>query len=308
MSTGISVKRVMRHVATQNDSGLADVAGSTPLVAWIGSSTPSVAGVRMVTCTTLEDIAQLPELPEVVVLEEQACGWSLDDCLLQARLPALVQITVVVMAQQWSSQLLWRGAQAGVFCCLTRDTPQADLASALKAAAVDAFSRRRRLMPPHDLRGAGHCLTSARFRFRTLEDTETLSILIAAAMPHPERRMGGVLELLINAVEHGNLGVTFAEKRALLLSGALHHTLTERLQNEPYASRYGEVSVERSFDRVRLTIRDQGDGFDFRKFLASTPDLTAPHGRGIYLAKAMSFDRLWYEEPGNCVVAEVDIS
>jgi hypothetical protein len=40
--------------------------------------------------------------------------------------------------------------------------------------------------------------------------------------------------------------------------------------------------------------------------LSKTPELTALHGRGIYLARAMSFDRVRYEGRGQRVVIEVD--
>jgi hypothetical protein len=279
-----------------------------PLSAWLGPGCPErVPGVRLVAPQSLEALARLPELPCVVVLREGACGWSLDDCFMQAAAPALVSLSVVVVADAWSSRLTWRGAQAGAFCCLASDATAEELACAITAAATDATSRRRRLRPPHDLRAAGCCLQAARFRFRTLEEAETLSVLLAAAMPAPERRMGGVLELLINAVEHGNLGVGFMEKRELLLSGRLPGELQRRLGQTPWAERTATVMFEFDGRTARLIVEDEGEGFDFPSVLARVPDLTAPHGRGIFLAKAMSFDRLRYEGRGNRAVAEVDV-
>jgi hypothetical protein len=278
-----------------------------PLVAWLGDGFPTrLPGVQLVALTSLEALADLSELPAVVVLREGVLGWSLDDCLMQASQPALATLSTVVVAQAWSSRLTWRGAQAGAFCCLSSEAAVEELAAALRAAAEAATGRRRRLMPPHDLRAAGCCLEVARFRFRTLEEAETLSVLLAAAMPAPERRTGGVLELLINAVEHGNLGVGFSEKRELLLSGRLHDELRRRLSETPWVQRSATVSLESNGRLVRLVVEDEGEGFDFASVLARQPDLTAPHGRGIFLARAMSFDRLRYEGRGNRVVAEVD--
>lgn len=279
-----------------------------PLVAWLGPGRPErLPGVRLVAPASLEELAGLAQLPSVVVLREGACGWSLDDCLMQAALPALVSLSVVVVAEAWSSRLTWRGAEAGAFCCLAGDAAPEELAAAVRAAAEDANGRRHRLRPPHDLRAAGSCLSSARFQFRTLEEAETLSVLLSAAMPSPERRMGGVLELLINAVEHGNLGVDGREKRELLLSGRLHGELERRLTQVPWARRQATVTLGVECGAVHLVVEDEGEGFDFKTVLASTPDLTAPHGRGIFLARAMSFDRLRYEGRGNRVVAEVDL-
>ncbi|MDX2012913.1 MAG: ATP-binding protein [Myxococcaceae bacterium] len=279
-----------------------------PLVAWLGPARPErLPGVRLVAPATLEELARLSELPSVVVLREGACEWSLDDCLMQAAAPALVSLSVVVVAEAWSSRLTWRGAQAGAFCCLASDAALEELAAAVLAAAEQATSRRRRLRPPHDLRAAGSCLESARFHFRTLGEAETLSVLLSAAMPSPERRMGGVLELLINAVEHGNLGVGFLEKRELLLSGRLHGELERRLSLDPWARRQATVTLGTDGRTVHLMVEDEGEGFDFASVLSRVPDLTAPHGRGIFLARAMSFDRLRYEGRGNRVIAEVDL-
>ena len=60
-------------------------------------------------------------------------------------------------------------------------------------------------------------LEKARFRFRTLEDARTLAFLIANCFPEPQVAVYGLNELLINAVEHGNLGITFAEKTKFVL-------------------------------------------------------------------------------------------
>ncbi len=286
---------------------LPHLAASEPLVAWLGPGQPvRLPGVRLVSVAALEGLAELPELPAVMVLREGALGWGLDDCLMQSSAPALVTLSTVVLAEAWSSRLTWRGAQAGAFCCLSSDVGLEELGAALRAASEAATGRRRRLMPPHDLRAAGCCLEVARYRFRTLEEAETLSVLLAAAMPAPERRTGGVLELLINAVEHGNLGVGFSEKRDLLLSGRLHDELRRRLSQVPWAQRSATASLEVDGRRVRLVVEDEGEGFDFTNVLEQQPDLTAPHGRGIFLARAMSFDRLRYEGRGNRVVAEVD--
>ncbi|MBL8939895.1 MAG: ATP-binding protein [Archangium sp.] len=277
-----------------------------PFVAWVGAGVPSVPGLRIVGFDSVEALGRGDELPSVLVLVE-ADGLPLEECLVQASLPSFSAMAVVVVVQRWSEALSWRGAQAGAFCCVPASLSVEALGSALEAAVNETVGRRRRLMPPNDLRQAGRCLERASFGFKSLDDAETLAALLSGAMPDSARRLGGVLELLVNAVEHGSLGVGAAEKRQLLLSGQLHAELERRATLPPYASRVAHASLERLEGCVRLTVSDEGDGFDFERVLAATPDLTAPHGRGIYLARAMSFDRLRYEGRGNVVVAEVDV-
>ncbi|MBM4777620.1 MAG: ATP-binding protein [Archangiaceae bacterium] len=277
-----------------------------PFVAWVGARAPSMPGLRVARFDSVETVGRSEALPSVLVLVE-ADDLPLEECLVQASLPSFSAMAVVVVVRAWSEALSWRGAQAGAFCCVPASLSADELRAALEAAVSETVGRRRRLMPPHDLRQAGRCLERASFAFKSLDDAETLAVLISGAMPDSARRLGGVLELLVNAVEHGSLGVGAIEKRQLLLSGQLHAELERRSKLAPYASRVARASLERLEGRVRLTITDEGEGFDFEKVLTSTPDLMAPHGRGIYLARAMSFDRLRYEGRGNVVVAEVDV-
>lgn len=277
-----------------------------PFVAWVGARAPVVPGLRIVGFDSVEALGRGEALPSVLVLVE-ADALPLEECLVQASLPSFSSMAVLVVVKAWSEALSWRGAQAGAFCCVPASLSADALRSALEAAVSETVGRRRRLVPPHDLRQAGRCLERATFAFKSLDEAETLAVLISGAMPDSARRLGGVLELLVNAIEHGSLGVGADEKRQLLLSGQLHVELERRSKVAPYAARVARASFERLERGVRLTITDEGDGFDFEKVLAATPDLMAPHGRGIYLARAMSFDRLRYEGRGNVVVAEVDL-
>jgi hypothetical protein len=51
---------------------------------------------------------------------------------------------------------------------------------------------------------------------------------------------------------------------------------------------------------------DQGAGFDWQRYLDFDPErATDPNGRGIAMARLMSFESLSYSGCGNCVVATV---
>lgn len=66
------------------------------------------------------------------------------------------------------------------------------------------------------------------------------------------------------------------------------------------------MRAERLADRVSFTITDQGEGFDWRRFLNFDPERAFdPNGRGIAMARMMSFAEVEYQGKGNVVVATV---
>ena len=69
------------------------------------------------------------------------------------------------------------------------------------------------------------------------------------------------------------------------------------------------VRAELSPQAIVFTITDQGEGFDWQKFMQFDPERAFdPNGRGIAMAKAMSFSSLCYQGKGNVVVASVAVA
>ena len=109
-------------------------------------------------------------------------------------------------------------------------------------------------------------------------------------------------ELIINAVEHGNLGVTFTEKTHALESGELMELLAQRAGEPGRTDRRVTVRAHVADGLISVQIADEGAGFD-RDSLADPLDLTtqlAPNGRGLLLAR-MSVDSLEFNDIGNLV-------
>jgi anti-sigma regulatory factor (Ser/Thr protein kinase) len=137
------------------------------------------------------------------------------------------------------------------------------------------------------------------FEIRSLQEAEKLSSMLATHCPDPEKVAVGIWELLSNAVEHGNLEISFEEKTALLERGAFAAEVDRRLSLPQYAKRLVLVDFELTGSRIRLTVTDQGRGFDFAHFLNSDAPPERPNGRGIVIASRLCFDRLTYHGSGN---------
>ncbi|MBF0462118.1 MAG: ATP-binding protein [Magnetococcales bacterium] len=144
------------------------------------------------------------------------------------------------------------------------------------------------------------------YLFKTPDEARTLAGQLARFCPDPAQAMIGLLELLLNAVEHGNLGISYAEKSALVRHSALGAELERRLLLPEYADKTATVSVSWTGDEIHFLIRDQGTGFDWSPYLEIDPArVRHPHGRGIAWARGVSFQRIEYRGIGNEVLAVV---
>jgi DNA-binding response OmpR family regulator len=115
-------------------------------------------------------------------------------------------------------------------------------------------------------------------------------------------------EILLNAVEHGNLGVTYEEKTEATERGTLEALLADRASEPRLRGRRVRVEATRTPERISIVVEDEGAGFDWR----SLPDPTDPenlliaHGRGVLLAN-LSVDELAFNEAGNCVTLVANV-
>ena len=116
----------------------------------------------------------------------------------------------------------------------------------------------------------------------------------------------GLMELLVNAVEHGNLEITPEQKEAALQrTGGLARLYEERLADPRLSCRRVTVRFTEDAAGTReWLIRDEGRGFDWQA-LPESPEAPGEgrlSGRGVFLCR-MLFDRLEYSGAGNVVRA-----
>ncbi len=108
-----------------------------------------------------------------------------------------------------------------------------------------------------------------------------------------------LLELLINAIEHGNCTISFDEKTAWLESNRDIMDLIRQKNTDP-AIRAKKVyfTYTISAEQSHFVIRDEGDGFDWRTRLSTKPDEPGLHGMGMKMA-SVYVEQLQYNEKGN---------
>jgi anti-sigma regulatory factor (Ser/Thr protein kinase) len=115
-------------------------------------------------------------------------------------------------------------------------------------------------------------------------------------------------EMLVNAIEHGNCGISGAEKAAYLAEhGDIRGLIAERCRDAAVAARTVFFGYEMERDRSTFVIRDQGQGFDWRPFVSpgQEADAMALHGRGILLT-ATTAGSMRYNDAGNEVTLTIE--
>jgi CheY-like chemotaxis protein/anti-sigma regulatory factor (Ser/Thr protein kinase) len=198
------------------------------------------------------------------------------------------------------------GIRAGAYYYLTKPYDVDMMQSVVRTAIADHDEFRELQARVRKGVDSLRLMTSGTFAFQTVEQARDLGALLANTCPDPSATVIGLTELLINAVEHGNLGITYEEKSSLYASGGWSDEVKRRLALPENAGKFAEVTLERKDDTIRFVIRDQGPGFDWRSYLQVDPQRAFDtHGRGIAMANRLSFSHIEYRGSGNEVVGTI---
>ncbi|MBP5583802.1 MAG: ATP-binding protein, partial [Bacteroidales bacterium] len=97
----------------------------------------------------------------------------------------------------------------------------------------------------------------------------------------------GLEELIINAIEHGNLNISFEEKNTAILNGTFASLLEQRQVNELYKDKNITITFHQEPEYDEWFIKDEGHGFNPCEIssLAKESECERLHGRGILISK-----------------------
>ena len=264
---------------------------SNPLEAWASLSAPD-SDFSLVVLDRM-----MPELDGMELLRRMK------------REARFADIPVIMQTAASSPDQVREGLEAGAYYYLTKPYEPEALISIVRAALEDRRGRSQLRSRAARLEEAQALIQSVEYRFVTLDDISSLVSVLAGMCPVPDVVAPGLSDLMVNAVEHGNLGVTYQEKSLLKWEGDWEAEIKRRLALPQFAGRFAMVRAERSASAVTFTITDQGEGFEWQKFLTFDPDRAFdPNGRGIAMAHRSSFCNIEYQGSGSTVVACVTLS
>jgi DNA-binding response OmpR family regulator len=252
-------------------------------------------------------ISERPEAFDVILLDRVMPDMDGIEVLRRIKgRPSPIQASVIMQTSLAGDADIVEGLKAGAYYYLTKPFTAQALLAIVGAAARDRHGYRMLQLDAQRVTRTLAHLASAEFTFRTPEEAWEVATLVAKATPNPERTVGGLSELMLNAVEHGNLGITYAEKSQLLADGHWREEVARRLELPEHAGKQGTLAFQRRGRDFQFTIRDQGPGFDWQDFLDLKPERAFHlHGRGIAMSRRVWFDRLDYPGCGNEVVAVI---
>ena len=114
-----------------------------------------------------------------------------------------------------------------------------------------------------------------------------------------------MMELLLNAIEHGNCNISYEEKTEWLSKGRNMLDLIAIRRKDPQISKKKiRICYNIQNDVTKISIEDEGEGFDWKKRMNEEIS-PSTHGMGIRMSVGM-VKNLTYNEKGNKVFFEID--
>jgi len=112
-------------------------------------------------------------------------------------------------------------------------------------------------------------------------------------------------EIIINAIEHGNLGVTFEDKSDSMMNDNYFDLIRSRQIEPQNLEKKVQIEYSINSERVIYIISDEGEGFDYQRFTTASQhevnENFLAHGRGITMTQS-AFDDVTYNKKGNHVM------
>lgn len=248
-----------------------------------------------------------PERYDVILLDRMM--GDMDGIALLNRIRShwiLSDIPVILQTAKSDTQDIIEGMQAGAYYYLTKPFEKNLIRSVVNTALSDRLQHKALKQTLKERNDSIKLLKNATFEFKTIADAHSLAGLLANTCSNPEQVVTGLAELLVNAIEHGNLGISYDEKSQLKARMEWKFEIENRLQMPQYSQKKGTIHVEHTGKSIEYTITDEGDGFDWEPYMDFAAErMMDNHGRGIAMANKLCFSEIQYQGKGNIVKATV---
>ncbi len=256
-----------------------------------------------------------PTVYSVIILDRMMPNMS--GMVLLAKIKSdkkLQHLPVILQTAKVAKEDIIEGLNAGAYYYLPKPYELEQLLAIVKAAII---KNNEYQYLHHQLSSVDEALASLtlmergtfEFKLRTRKEAIALSRVLSHLCPIPQNAEVLLFELLVNAIEHGNLGFTYNEKTELLDAEKWYETVQERLEMEEYRTKLVTLNASISASEIRFCIEDEGEGFDWEPYLDFSTDerILDNHGRGIAICNHDTGFSIKFLEKGNIVVATLSL-
>lgn len=216
------------------------------------------------------------------------------------------RVPVIMQTGSDNPAQIKEGIDAGVFYYLTKPIQEAVLKSVVSAAVKESRQQKLLRLEMGKHKQSFKLINKCQFQFRSLEEGENVACFLANCFPEPEKVLPGIAALITNAIEHGNLNISYDQKTELVKLGRWREEIEKRLVLKEYAGKKVTVTFSKEKNKYLVQILDEGQGFPWKQFMKIDPSRALDnHGRGIARAN-MIFNKIEYNKAGNELVATTE--
>ncbi|ASJ21198.1 ATP-binding protein [Brachyspira hampsonii] len=133
---------------------------------------------------------------------------------------------------------------------------------------------------------------------------ENLSAEVKKYIPNNEIELfaAALYEVIMNAIEHGNLNILYETKKSWLKKNVYHKKLKELLKTDKAKSTHVEITLQIEDDNIIISVKDQGLGFKPKQEAKkiNNDGFARESGRGIMMIKSY-FDEVKFNKKGNVI-------
>ena len=211
--------------------------------------------------------------------------------------------TVILMTGQGNEDVLLEALRGGATNFFKKPFNIRELIDEIRKVVEFRLEAARSTLFSPFPRGGDEALRPSPRRFTYFPLINQITLQLPCLLPEEEilNLKIGIEEMIANAIEHGNMGISFEEKNRAIEEGHLSQLMTDRGRESDAAGRAVHVLSRLSADSFEISIRDEGRGFDWHKLPVVAPEnLLSFNGRGIFLTK-IYFDDVIYNETGTMV-------
>ncbi len=250
------------------------------------------------------------KLFDIVLLDRKMPGiGGLETLKRIKQTPTLNDIPVIFQTARSQSNEIIEGINAGAFYYLTKPFHKEMLLSIVRAASADIRQRRISSKEAQNNWINYGMMDSCKLKIKTLEEARVTALYLSHLYPEPEKVLFGIQELIINAIEHGNLDIGYAKKSDLIEKGNWAKEIAKRQKLPENKNKFVDINYQSECENITLMIKDCGNGFDWKEYMEISPDRVSDnHGRGIALTALSCFDKMHYSGCGNEVICQTEVN